>query len=111
MNPSELCPAGYEITSESDCGRASDQANLLELDPKRALVSGGYNGVPYQCSAQIGGDHAFHWNSNSNSDNSGLNSDPPMYGMICRAGMKKFLCDTHNDFCCLIKLLIFRNCL
>ena len=100
MNPSRLCPTGYEITSESECGRASDQASLLELDPKRALVSGGWNGVPYQCSSQVGdgGDDAFHWNSNSHADNSRLDSGE--FRMICRAGMKKFICGKHSDLCC-----------
>ena len=70
MDVNEPCPIGLEITSETRCRKALEHASSLGLNPGRSnLVVGNWNGVPYQCSAQVGTDDALHWDTNSNTDN------------------------------------------
>ena len=83
------CPSGTEITTESRCREAYSWADSMGLDPGRPLVVGTWNGVPYQCSAQVGlychtmtiGDDSLTFNSNSGTDNSRFTTGE--FVMIC----------------------------
>ena len=81
MSTNVPCSSGTEITSESRCRAAHNEAASLGLDPKRSLVVGSWNGVPYQCSAQVQGDDSLHFNSRSDSDHSKFTKGE--YVMIC----------------------------
>ena len=75
MAPGEACPSGTEITTESRCREAEQWKLALKLNPQRDFLSGGWPGVPSQCSAQCCGggiynDDTFHFNSDFLSDNS-----------------------------------------
>ena len=84
MKAKEPCPIGTEVTSESRCREAQDWAASLGLNPKRTLQVGSWNGVPYQCSAQVTGDDALHFSTNSNTDNSRFTTGE--FEMICETG-------------------------
>ena len=90
MDANKPCPAGTEITSAELCGKVSQYTGYLQLNPKRPLQVGSWNGVPYQCSAQVGAggaylnDDSLHFNSNSNTDNSRFTSGE--FEMICEGG-------------------------
>ena len=89
MNTAEACPIGTEITNESRCLEARKQASSLGLNPQRPLVVGSWNGVPYQCSAQVGADDAFHWDTNSKTNNGRFTTGE--FVMICETGKILFL--------------------
>ena len=97
MDANVPCPSGTEIKSESRCQEAHDQASSLGLSPGRPLVVGSWNGVPYQCSAQVGFDDALHFDTNAGTDNSRFNTGE--FVMICESG-KHFVVVV-----CLIQLL------
>ena len=85
MAANQACPAGMEITSIESCQQASGYASSLGLNPKRSLQSGSWTGVPFQCSAQVLVDDAFHFSSNPNTDNGRYVSGE--FVMICQTGM------------------------
>ena len=87
MDANVPCPSGTEIMSEARCGDAHNWASSLGLAPGRPLVVGSWNGVPYQCSAQVGGDDALHFNTNSGTDNSRFTTGE--FVMICERGAGK----------------------
>ena len=70
MNAAEACAVGTEITSESRCLEAREQASSLGLNPQRPLQIGSWNGVPHQCSAQVLNDDAVHFSTNVKTNNS-----------------------------------------
>ena len=92
MDEFELCPVGTEIKDVTRCQEASIWAASLGLTPRRDLQVGQWPGVPYQCSTQVGertstgqqGDDTFHFNTNSNTENSRFFSGE--FVMICEAG-------------------------
>ena len=88
MYPREPCPSGYEIISRDRCREAHEQAHLLDLTPKRSLQFGSWDGVPYQCSFQVGDDSALHWSSNSTTNNARFSTGE--FVMICEAGIIPF---------------------
>ena len=89
MNAGEPCPSGTEITSESRCLEAREQASSLGLNPQRPLVVGSWNGVPSQCSAQVTGDDSLHFSTNTETDNSRFSTGE--FVMICETGKNLFL--------------------
>ena len=103
MAANEVCPTGTEITSESRCQEAYGYASSLGLTPGRPLQVGNWQGVPYQCSAQVGpyyGDSTFqddslHFSTNSQTNNARFTTGE--FVMICEAGTKLIVC-------CLIQL-------
>ena len=90
MDANNPCPRGTEITSEIRCGEASQYTAYLQLNPKRYVQVGSWNGVPYQCSSQVGGvgaylnDDSLHFNSNSSTDNRRFTTGE--FVMICERG-------------------------
>ena len=81
MKANERCPTGKEVSTESRCREANTFASSLGLAPQRTLQVGGWNGVPYQCSAQVGHDDALHFDTNSGTDNSRFTTGE--FVMIC----------------------------
>ena len=83
MPVNQSCSSGTEVTNEVSCREAQNWASELGLTPKRNLQPGswGEDGVPYQCSAQVGNDDALHFNTNSQANDSGLTTGE--YVMIC----------------------------
>ena len=84
MEANVPCPSGTEIKSQSRCQIAHDQASSLGLNPGRSLQVGSWDGVPYQCSAQVGADDALHFSTNAGTDNSRFIDGE--FVMICEAG-------------------------
>ena len=84
MDAGELCPLGQEITSQERCQEANGWAISLGLKPKRNLQIGSWGDVPFQCSAQLGGDNSFHWSTNSKTDNKRFTTGE--FVMICEQG-------------------------
>ena len=84
MDANVPCPKGTEIKSESRCQEAHDQASSLGLNPGRPLQVGAWNGVPYQCSAQVTGDDSLHFDTNDGTDNSRFTTGE--FVMICESG-------------------------
>ena len=92
MAANEVCPTGTEITSESRCQEAYVLASSLGLNPGRPLQVGNWQGVPYQCSAQVGlyngvpQDESLHYSTNSQTNNARFTTGE--FVMICEAGTK-----------------------
>ena len=84
MDANVPCPSGTEIMSEARCGDAHNWASSLGLAPGRPLVVGSWNGVPYQCSAQVALDDALHFNTNDATDNSRFITGE--FVLICESG-------------------------
>ena len=95
MDANQPCPTGTEIKDAKRCQESSGLASSLGLNPRRDIQVGEWNGVPYQCAAQVGiwketgeqGDDSFHFNTNSNTDNSRFTTGE--FVMICKAGKNK----------------------
>ena len=85
MAANQPCPTGTEITSIGRCQEASTYASSLRLFPKRSVYGGSWAGVPYQCSAQVQHDDAFHFSTNGNTDNGRFVTGE--FVMICEKGM------------------------
>ena len=84
LGPNEVCPEGTEITTMERCTDADDWATDLGLNPKRDVFLGRWNGVPFQCSAQVGGDDTIHFSTYSETSNSRFVSGE--FVMICEKG-------------------------
>ena len=85
MAANQLCPAGKEITNIERCQEATTYAPYLGLNPGRSLQSGSWTGVPFQCSAQVQADDAFHFSTNGNTDNGRFVTGE--FEMICEKGI------------------------
>ena len=85
MAENQACSPGKEITNMDRCQEATTYASSLGLNPGRSLQSGNWTGVPYQCSAQVNHDDAFHFSTNGNTDNGRFLTGE--FVMICEKGM------------------------
>ena len=98
LKTNETCPAGNEITTEDRCREADDWATALNIHPRRLPVEGTWQGVPFQCSVQVGGDNAIHFNEKRDTDNSRLTTGE--FVRICEIGITSLL----YLFTCLLPL-------
>ena len=85
MAANQKCPAGREITNIERCQEATTYASSLGLNPKRLLQNRSSPGLPYQCSAHVQNDDAFHFSYNENTDNGRFVTGE--FVMICKTGM------------------------
>ena len=85
---SVLAPADPEsdTLSESLCRDAQNWAPFLGLNTGRSPMAYSWNGLPYQCAAQVGNDDALHFNTNSGTDNSRFTNGE--FVMICETGIQ-----------------------
>ena len=88
MDLENECPSENEITTAEECADALKWSLELGLNvvKRTGLVEGSWTYVPYGCSYQATGDHAFHWNTkylNRVDVPSFMNGG---YKMICRKG-------------------------
>ena len=83
MPANTACQTGAEIATEARCREATEWASSLGLNPVRQLQVSHFVGLPFQCSVQILGigDDTFHWNFNSQTDNSRFTTGE--FVMIC----------------------------
>ena len=86
MPANTACHTGKEVATEDRCREAAKWASSLGLNPVRPFQTGHWGDIPFQCSAQILGigDDTFHWNWNSQTDNSRFTTGE--FVMICEKG-------------------------
>ena len=90
LEANNTCPQGKEIRTADRCREADDWATTLNIHPRRLPVEGTWQGVPFQCSVQVGGDDAIHFNEKRDTDNSRLTSGE--FVRICEIGITSLLC-------------------
>ena len=120
LDPNNDCPQGKEINTADRCREADDWATTLNIHPVRSPVAGTWQGVPFQCSIQVAGDNAIHFNEKTDTDNSRLISGE--FVRICEKGiiclLYLYTCFFYFATICMISLTIFlsfhnrklRNC-
>ncbi len=80
----KMCPEGLAINTVTRCKEANQWSATMSLNPKRDVRVGNWPSVPYGCSSQIGGDHTFHFSTNSMTDNGRFTTGE--FVMICEIG-------------------------
>ena len=89
LEANKNCTEGKEIRTADRCREADDWATRMNIYPKRLPVEGSWQGVPFQCSVQVGGDKTIHFNENRDTDNSRFKDEE--FVRICEIGTSSLL--------------------
>jgi len=116
-----VCPTGLEISTKVECGRAFGYVKWTygQLQNKRILQEGPWNGVPFGCSIQFGlpsdatyyQDYSPHWNTKADTSNSrSVNNE---FVTICKQPSQDvyvMLPKGSSECCCNKKILTSAEC-